>query len=112
EDRRLDLAVVAPRVLLAPQRGQLVPDRHAVRLPERRAGREVAELEQLQLGAELAVVAGPGLLEQLEVLLEVLGLEERGPVDTREHLPARVAAPVGAGDGLELERPDALRARR
>src|SRR6185295_4914217 len=112
QDRRLDLAVVAPRVLLAPQRRQLVPDRHAVRLPERRAGRQIAELEELQLGAKLAVVSRARLFEALEVLLQVLRLEERGPVDAREHLAARVPAPVRARHRLQLERADALRARR
>ena len=38
--------------------------------------------------------------------------EERRAVDAREHRPARVAAPVGAGDGLQLERADAPRRRR
>src|SRR3954451_5437711 len=69
EDRRLDLAVVAARVLLAPEGRQLVPDRHPVRLPERRAGRQVAELEELELRAQFAMVAGARLLEQLQVLL-------------------------------------------
>ena len=104
EDRRVDLAVAAVGVLLAPQVGQLVPDRHPVREPERRAGRELGEHEQLELLAELAVVAGAGLLEPLEVLGELLLRRERGAVDAGEHLALGVAAPVGAGDRGELER--------
>src|SRR5918999_1810442 len=108
DDRRLDLAVAAGAVLRAPQLGQLVPERHPVRLPERRAGAEVAEQEQLQLAAELAVVARAGLLEPLEVLLEVVLGVEGGAVDAREHLAAGVAAPVRARHGGELERLHAL----
>ena len=72
EDRRAHLLVAAAFVLVAPQPGQLVPDRHARRLPERRAGRELGEHEQAELAAQLPVVARTRLLEPLEVLLEVL----------------------------------------
>jgi len=51
----------------------------------------------------------PRLLEALEVVGEVLlGVEGRA-VDAREHLAARVAAPVGARDAEQLERLDAVR---
>ena len=57
------------------------------------------------------MIVGPRALEALEVLGQgVLG-EERRPIHAREHRPAGVTAPVGAGDGLELERLDALGAR-
>ena len=102
EDRRVDLAVAARRVLGAPQVGQLVPDRHPVREPERRARRELGEHEQLELLAELAVVARARLLEPLEVLGQLVLGRERGAVDAREHLAVRVAAPVGAGDEVSL----------
>ena len=72
EDRRLDLAVAAVGVLAPPQLLEPVPDDHAVRLPERRAGRQLAEQEEVELLAELAVVACAGLLEHLQVVLEVL----------------------------------------
>ncbi len=106
EDRRLDLAVAAGGVLLAPELGQRVPDDHAVGQPERRAGRELGEEEQAELATEPAVVAGAGLLEALEVLGELGLLEERRAVDAGEHRAGGVAAPVGAGDGLQLERAD------
>ena len=52
------------------------------------------------------MVAGAGLLEPLEVRVEVgLGVERR-PVDAREHLALRVAAPVRARHGEQLERLD------
>ena len=112
EDRRLDLAVAALAVLPAPQRGQLVPDDHAVRLPERRAGRQLGEQEQVQLAPELAVVARAGLLEPVQVLLELLlGVEGR-PVDAGEHLAVRVTPPVGARHAEQLERLDPLGRRR
>ena len=111
EDRRLDLAVAAAAVLLAPELGQGVPDDHPRRLPERRPGRDLAEHEQPELAAELAVVARPRLLEQPQVLVELLLLEEGRAVDAGEHRPARIAAPVRAGDRLERERADPARRR-
>jgi hypothetical protein len=112
EDRRLDLVVAAGGVLLAPHALDLVPDGHAGRLPERAPGRDLVEQEEPELLAELAVVAGARLLETLEVVVEVLLLEEGRPVDAGEHLAARVAAPVRAGDRLQLEGADALGRRR
>ncbi len=58
------------------------------------------------------MVARLGLLDPLEVLREFLLGEEGGAVDAREHRALGVPAPVGAGDGLQLERADGLRARR
>ena len=112
EDRRLDLAVAALAVLAAPQLGQRVPDRDAARLPERAARRELREEEQLELAPELAVIARPGLLEQLLVRGEVLLGEERRPVDAREHRALGIPAPVGAGHRLQPEGLDRLSRRR
>ena len=58
------------------------------------------------------MVAGPRLLELLEERVELGLLEEGGAVHAREHLALGVAAPIGAGHGLQLERPDALGAGR
>ena len=49
------------------------------------------------------MVALAGLLDALEVGLQVLLLEERGPVDAGEHLPGLVTAPVGAGERGEFQ---------
>src|SRR5262249_47537049 len=68
----------------------------ALRQPEGHSRRLRAKLEQAQLGSQLAVVALARLLDLLQVLLEVLAVEERSPVDAGEHLPGLVAAPVGA----------------
>ena len=55
-------------------------------------------MNRLELAPEPAVVALAGLLEALEVLLE-LGLgEEGGAVDAGQHRAVGVPAPVGAGD--------------
>src|SRR5260370_29962517 len=55
------------------------------------------------------MVSSPGLLESLEVTLQVRGVQERGAVDAGEHRPAGVASPVRAGQRLQLERLDRRR---
>ena len=112
EDRRLHLAVAAGGVLLAPQVLQLVEHRLAGRLPERRARAQLAEHEQAEVAAEAAVVARAGLLELVQVLLEVVLGVEGGAVDAGEHLALGVAAPVGARHRQQLERLHALGRRR
>ena len=105
EDRRLDLAVAA-RARSRSRHSSVSSFQIAIPFgqPERRAGRELGEHEQVELLAELAVVARAGLLEPLEVLVELVLGRERGAVDAGEHLAVGVAAPVGAGDAGELER--------
>ena len=63
----------------------------------------VREAEQVELDAELAVIALGGLLEAVQVLLEVRLRRPRGAVDALELRALLVAAPVGAGDPHELE---------
>ncbi len=58
------------------------------------------------------MIARLRLLDPLQVLLQIRLGEERSAVDTREHRPGRVTAPVGARDRLQLERADAAGARR
>src|SRR5207244_2983226 len=74
--------------------------------------RDVGEGEQPELASELAVVARLGLLDALEMLLQVGLGEEARAVDAREHRPRGVAAPVGARDRAQLERADRARAGR
>src|SRR5437764_2679452 len=52
------------------------------------------------------MVAGPRLLDALQVLLEVPFPKEGGAVDPGEQLASLVAPPVGARHGAQLERPD------
>ena len=107
EDRRLHLAVAARR---RSRLRQSSVSSFQMTIPagcqKGEPGRELAEHEQVELAAELAVVARARLLEALEVLLEVLLREEGGAVDAGEHLAVGVAAPVGARDARELERLD------
>jgi hypothetical protein len=60
-------------------------------------------VDELELAAELAVVALAGLLDPLEVCGERLLRLPGGAVDALELRPLLVAAPVGAGDALEGE---------
>ena len=77
-----------------------------VRQPERHPRRLLAQHEDAELRAEPAVIARLRLLDPLEVSLEILGREERGPVDPGQHLPGLVAPPIGAGDRVQLDRLD------
>ena len=72
----------------------------------------VGEAEQVELAAELAVVAPLGLLDPVEVLLErLLGLPG-GAVDALQLLVLLVAAPVRRGAAHQLERRDPLGGRQ
>ena len=66
-------------------------------------------MEEVELGADPAVVVRPRLLEPLEMRVEVGLREERGPVDPGQLGVVLVAAPVGAGEARQLERLDRLR---
>ena len=104
-----DLLVALPDVELPPVLDQRVLQGHAVGQEERESGALLGDGEDAELLAEPAVVPLLGLLEHREVLLEVLLALPCGPVDPGEHLVVLVAAPVGSGDGGELERLDGLR---
>src|SRR3954452_21238530 len=75
-------------------------------MPERRAGRDVVEMEEVELDAEPAMDAAGRLLGLVEVCLEILLRIERSAVDARQLLVRGVAAPVRAGEAGELERLD------
>src|SRR4051795_9337813 len=66
-------------------------------------------MEEVELHAELAVVALARLLEPFEIGLEISLRIERGAVDAGELLVLLVAAPVRAGEAGQLERLDRLR---
>ncbi len=65
------------------------------------------EGEEVELGAELAVVAALGLFEAVEVLGQGLVGLPRGAVDALEHRPVLVAPPIRTGHLHELERAQA-----
>jgi len=71
----------------------------------------LVDLEEVELPAQLAVVAPLGLLDEGEILLHLLRGGKPRPVDALEHLVVLVAAPVGAGHVEELEGLDLARRR-
>jgi hypothetical protein len=97
EERRLHLDVAPLHVLAASQILELVPDHHALGMPERRARRAIGEMEEVELGTEPPVIAALGLLDPLEVGVEIGLRIERRPVDPRQLLVLLVAPPVRAG---------------
>ena len=100
--RRVHLLVVAGEAA-AHIGDDRLEQRPALGVPEHDARAFLLEVEQVELAAELAVVALLGLLELLEVGVELLLLGERGAVDAGEHRVVAVAAPIGARDLHQLE---------
>ena len=90
-----------------------VLDHPALGVEDREAGAElVGEGVEVEVAAELAVVAALGLLEPVQVLLErLLGLPG-GAVDALELLVLLVAAPVRRRGAHQLERRDPLGGRQ
>ena len=88
---------------------QLFDHDAAVGAKERQAGAHlVVKEEDLQLLAQLAVIALLGLFQLQQVVLELLGVLPGRAVDALQHLVVLVAAPVGARhrhqlDGIRLE---------
>jgi hypothetical protein len=72
-------------------------------VPEHHARRFFLHVVQVELLADLAVVALGGLFQTLQVGLELLLVGPGGAVDALQHLVVGVAAPVGAGHLLQLE---------
>ncbi len=74
-----------------------VPQCSSFGQPQRKALSDpLREGEQLELAAQLAVVAFASLLHHGEVLVEHRLFRERHAVDTGEHLALLVAAPIRA----------------
>src|SRR3546814_17574841 len=89
----------------------LLPQGPSLGMPEDRAGRFVLEMEQVEIAADLAVVAALGLFEHVQVgVLVVFGGPGRD-VDALEHLVVAVAAPIGAGHFHQLEDLEIARGR-
>ena len=103
--RRHQQLVAARRVHVLPVVLDEVAHARALRVPEDqpRAG-VLLDREQVERLAEHAVVAPLGLGHLHRVGLELLGRLPRRAVDALQHRPALVAAPVRAGDRLELDR--------
>src|SRR5262249_43973098 len=107
EERSLDLDVAVLESQLAhPLRESLIK-RGSFRSPERRAGRERMELKEIELLAEAPVIARLRFLDLLEMFLELILVGPPGAVDALQPRVLHIAAPVGAGDGGQLERAEA-----
>src|SRR4029077_4164171 len=78
-------------------------DGPALRVPEHHARAFFLEVEEVELAAELAVVALLRFLDLLEISVEFFLLGERRAVDAGQHRVVAVAAPIGAGHLLQLE---------
>jgi hypothetical protein len=63
----------------------------------------LVDVEQVQLAAQLAVVALFGLFQHVQVLRQLVLAGPGRAVDALQHLVAVVAAPVGAGHLHQLE---------
>ncbi len=104
DEGRRDLGVAVPLLQLAGELQQLLVHLPAAGQPVRHAGRRLVEHEQLELRAELLVVALLRLADQVLVLLQRLFVRERVRVDAQQGIPVLVASPVGAGRAADLER--------
>ena len=62
--------------------------------------------KEIELGAELAMVAPLRFFEACEVRVELRAVVPRRAVDALQHRVVLVAAPVRAGDAGQLERAD------
>src|SRR5688500_7257281 len=87
------------------------PQGHATRVQEGRRGRLRVEGEQVELAAQLAMVALLRLLDAPEVPIQLFLRFPRRAIDALEHRPRLVAAPVGARGVEELESAEILRRR-
>src|SRR5262249_61321704 len=97
-----DLAVARGDLAHAQILDERAEQRPALLVPEHGADRLVLEMEQVHRAAELAVIAALGFLESVEIGLELLRVGPRGAVDALQHLVARVASPIRAGELHEL----------
>ncbi len=96
--------VAAGPMALAPVLLDDGPDAGPLGVPEDEpAAEDVVGAEEVELGAEPAVVALLGLLEHAQVVLELLLRREDGAVDPLHLRAVLVALPVGPGDREELD---------
>ena len=99
----VDLVEASGLLLVAHVGDERLEHAPTLRVPEHRARCLLLHVEEIELAADLAVVALLGLFEADEVVLEVLLARPRRAVDALQHLVARIAAPIGAGDLHQLE---------
>ena len=73
-------------------------------MPEDAADRLFADMEEVELAPEPAMVAALGLFELEEILVELLLARPSGAVNALQLGIPRVAAPIGACDVHQFER--------
>ena len=110
-ERRLDLLVAVAQAEAAHRVRQGVEEQRSAVRPEHRSRCRGMEGEEIQLLAQLAVVALARLLLLFEPGVEVLLVEERRAVDPLELRIAVVSTPVGAGHVEQLDDADPARRR-
>src|SRR6185295_3957658 len=105
-------------VLFPPEVLHLHPHEAALRMPEDEAGSGVvADREEIELAAQLPVVAALGFLEAMEVLVELFLREEGVAVDALHlrvalaALPVRLRRVLADLEGLDLARGGQVRAQ-
>ena len=99
-----DVEITARQLLIHDEALELAPDGGAVRKPERQAWPDtIVDREELQVLAQLLVVALFRLFEELQVIVELALRLPRGPVDAGQLRLLLVSPPVGPGDTHQLE---------
>src|SRR4029077_12315110 len=87
-------------------------DQPALGMPKDEAGAGfVLDAKEVQLGAELAMIAALGFFEAMEIFVQLLLREEACRVNALQLRIAFLAFPVGAGDAHQLEGLNALGGR-
>ena len=92
------IAIHTPHVLL-----DSLPDRPSLGMPENHAWGLFLKMEKIQLRADLAVIALFGFLEHVQIGILLILFGPGRPVNTLQHLVARIPAPIGAGNFHQLE---------
>ena len=98
-----DFVVTAVAVDLAHVLLHLLPDGPPFGMPENQTGRVVVDMEQVQLTAELAVIAFFGLFKAQQILLQVFFAGPSGAIHALKHFVFTVATPVGPRDLHQFE---------
>ena len=101
---RVDRVVAALGVLVPPEALDLKANVRQVWVPEHEAGARLRVVtEEVHLGADATVVALLHLVEPSHVLVELFTRPEGSAVDALQHAVVLIAAPIGTGNGLQLE---------
>jgi hypothetical protein len=102
--RATDLLIAATFIHTTHILLDLLPDRPPVGMPEHHARAFLLLMKQIELLADLAMIALLRLLELIQVGLEILVVEPGRAVNAGEHGVVRITTPIGAGHLHQLER--------